>query len=1052
MPSPAPPFRHQNDLLGTFAHHRVAANLLMIMMLLAGAWALTKLNTQFFPNFALDFVTVRVLWTGASAEDVESAITIPLEQELRNLDGLRKMTSTSAEGVSAVTLEYEEGTDMGVALDQVKERVSLIRNLPSDSEDPEITKVVRYEPVARVLVTSEADLRSIRALVHRMERELLDRGIARIDITGLPEEEIAVQVSAAALHELDLSLDDIAERISELSRDLPAGTIGRSDIARQLRALEQQRREVEFESLPLVADESGRLLTLGQVAKVERRARTGETKIVFEGRPAVELAVRRAENRDSLESAKILRDWLEETRPRLSPGVTLHVYDESWSLIEQRIKLLLKNGAGGLVLVVAVLFLFMSGRVAWWVAVGIPVSFMAALGVLYLMGGSINMISLFALIMTLGIIVDDAIVVGEDALAHYETGENSLQAAEGGARRMLAPVMSSSLTTIAAFLPLMLVSGIIGNILFDIPLVVVCVIIASLIESFLVLPGHLRHSFHRMQHRPPGTIRTHLDRGFAWFRDHLFRPVVTAAVRRPATTLSAAVAALLFSAGLFAGGRLSFDFFPSPESTIITANASFVSGTPPEQVAAFIRHLEEKLEATEAAFGEELVATAIARLGSATASDERSTARGDQYGSIKVELIEPDKRRVRNSVFIDGWKQRVRLPPGIESFSIFERRPGPPGRDVEVRLQGQNAARLKEAALELGELLDSMPGVTGVDDDLPFGPEQLIYRLTPLGEALGLTVDAVGRQLRSAYDGRIAQIYQTGDDEIEVRVVLPDRERNDASSLDSLGILLPNRNTVPLLSVVEIDRRRGFSVLRRADGKLAVQVSADIDPALTNSNTVMAALRAEALPDLRTRYDIDYSFEGRSADQTETLADMRRGGLFALAMIYLVLAWVFASYGWPLVVMSAIPFGLVGALTGHWLMNIDLTVLSLFGIFGLSGIVVNDSIILVTFYKRLREQGVKTDQAIVEAACQRLRAVLLTSLTTIGGLTPLLFETSVQAQFLIPMAVSISFGLAFSTVLVLLLIPSLLSIHETFVERFFAGTRLDAASRVAASE
>ncbi|MCK5361814.1 MAG: efflux RND transporter permease subunit, partial [Gammaproteobacteria bacterium] len=496
-------------------------------------------NTQFFPNIALDVVKVRVEWTGASAEDVEAAITNPLEQQLRSLDGLRQMTSNSAEGSASIVLEYEEGTDMGVALDQVKEQVALVRNLPAAAETPEIARIVRYEPVARVLVTNaDTSIGELRALVQQMERELLDRGIANIQLVGLAEQEIAIQVPAAVLHELNLSLDDIADRVARLSRDLPAGNIGLNDVSRQLRALDQRRREVGFERLPLLSDESGRLLTLGDIATIERRARSRQTVVTIAGQPAIEMRLKRNENASSLESAEILARWLADNRGRWPPGIQVTVYDQAWLLIKERIQLLLKNGAGGLVLVVLILFLFLNGRVAFWVAVGIPISFMATLGVLYLIGGSINMVSLFGLIMALGIIVDDAIVVGEDALTHYQAGENPLEAAEGGARRMLAPVISSSLTTIAAFLPLMLVSGIIGNVLFDIPMVVVCVIIASLVESFLVLPGHLRRAFQNMHERPASALRLRLDAAFARFREGRFRTLVTASVANPWTTLS----------------------------------------------------------------------------------------------------------------------------------------------------------------------------------------------------------------------------------------------------------------------------------------------------------------------------------------------------------------------------------------------------------------------------------------------------------------------------------------------------------------------------------
>ncbi len=1021
--------------MSLFAAHRVAANLLMMLMIIAGVFGLYKLNRQFFPNFALDFVNVRVAWTGAAAEDVESAVVIPLEQALRTLDSLHKMTSTSNEGFGRISLEFKEGTDMGVAVDQVKERVALVRNLPATAEEPEVSRLIRYEPVARLVVTGPGTTDGLRPLIKDIERELLDAGIASIAITGLPDEEIAVQVSSARLRELDLGLQDVAQRIARGSRDLPAGSIGRDEVARQLRALEQRRDEQGFAELALVSDDSGRYLRLGEVATIERRARSAQVEVVHNGKAAVELLALRAETSDSLESAEILQTWLEQRRPELPPGIEITVYDQAWQLIKDRIMLLLFNGGGGLILVVAILFLFLNARVAFWVAIGIPVSFMATLGVMWFAGGSINMISMFGLIMALGIIVDDAIVVGEDALTHFQAGKAPLEAATQGAHRMLAPVMSSSLTTIAAFLPLMLVGGIIGNILFAIPLVVICVILASLVESFLVLPGHLRGSFEATGKNKTWPARAWLNNAFDRFRDGIFRPLVTAAVDHPLTTAVCALSALILAIGLLAGGRVAFNFFPTAESTIVTANISFVAGTPPQISRRFAMRAEAALRQAQSELGDAFVSTAVVRLGQIRVADNLSAVLGDQYATITVELTEPDSREVRNAQIIRRWKALIGSAPGLENLSVFERRAGPPGRDVDVSLKGADAATLKAAALQLAQALSTLEGVSGIEDDLPFGSEQLIYELTPQGRALGLTVEDVGRQLRSAYDGHVAQIFQDGGEEIEVRVVLPDRERFSLASLENFGLRLPSGDTVPLLTAVDISYRRGFEKLRHLDGKLSVRVSADVDPAVTNNDAINGRLRTEVLPGLAQRYGVNYSFEGRAADQAQTLADMVVGLGLGLAMIYLVLAWVFASYGWPLVVMAAIPFGLVGALAGHFVWGIDLTILSLFGFFGLSGIVVNDSIILVTFFKELRTAGMAYRDAIIEAACLRLRAVLLTSLTTIGGLLPLLFETSLQAQFLIPMAISISAGLAFATVLVLLFVPALLFLHEHIRER-----------------
>lgn len=1028
---------NRRDFIALFAQHKVAANLLMLIMILAGLASLTQLNTQFFPTFELDRIMVQIEWRGASAEDVEDSISSRVEQELRIVDFVDKMTSTSAYGLSLITLEFEEGTEMGKALDQVKDQVAQLRNLPSDSEIPEVTLLTRYENIARMLISTDGELSELRYLVHQIEHDLLDRGISRVSITGLPEEEIAIQLSNKQLESLGMSLGDVSQRIAELSRDLPAGEIGNDDTARQLRSLDQRRDAQAFAELSLKTDYSGRLLLLQDVADIERRPMRKQVSIFYQNKPAIEIALQRTENADSLEAAKILKQWLADNKNQLPKGVAIKIYDASWQLIKERMNLLVKNGLGGLVLVIGILFLFLHGRVAIWVAVGIPVSFMATLFVMYLLGGSINMISLFGLIMALGIIVDDAIVVGEDGLSHYQAGEHSLEAAEGGARRMLAPVISSSLTTVSSFLPLMMIGGIMGNILFDMPFVVICVIVASLIESFLVLPGHLRHAFHKIHHAESTPIRHYLEQKFAYLRDDLFKPTVTAAVHNRWLTISTTLAMLIICMGLLKGGHLPFTFFPSPEGTSITANVRFTAGTPSYKVAEFLEHLNSSLEQTKQELGSELVEIAVTQLGSAAAASRNGAAQTDErFGSIKLELISPDNRDVRNKDFIRAWHQYTQLPAGIETFTISERRTGPPGSDVDIRLSGASADTLKQAAHEVAQALKQFPGVSAIEDDMPYGQEQLIYHIKGQGEVLGLTADNVGRQLRAAFDGQLVQIFQDGDDEVEVRVMLPDEERNTLATLENFMVKLPQGGSAPLSSVVEFEARRGFDVLRHTDSKLAIHITATVDAAINNSNEILASLQQKALPDLSSRYGVIIGFEGRAEEQAETMADMRQGLILAFVLIYLILAWVFSSYGWPLVVMAAIPFGLIGALTGHLLMGIDLTILSLFGIFGLSGIVVNDSIILVTFFKHQREAGIETSQAIINAATQRLRAVLLTSLTTIGGLTPLLFETSVQAQFLIPMAVSISFGLMFSTVLVLLVIPALLSVHESIADYF----------------
>ncbi|AOY89194.1 acriflavin resistance protein [Marinobacter salinus] len=1037
--------RRRKGIIGFFVHHRVAANLVMLVMLLAGTLALSRMNIQFFPTFALDIVSVRVVWSGASAEDVEQGITDPLEQRLRSVDGLKKMTSTSAQGISSITLEFQEGTNPIQALDDVRQQVDEFTNLPADAEEPQVTRVERYEPVARLLVFGDVNRAELRALVYRYEDELLERGIDRVSIRGLPEQQISIDVPVERLETLGLSLEQIADRVASISRDLPAGMMAQQDATRELRAVEQRRSPQAFENIPVLS--GGRIqLRLGDIAIIRQEARESQVTLTRDGLPAVELQLQRAENGNSLAAAKVLETWLKDTRPTLPASLKLEVYDETWQLLDDRISLLLTNGLGGLVLVVCLLYLFLPGRVALWVAIGIPTAFLAALAVLWGIGGSINMISLFALIMALGVIVDDAIVVGEDADAHARMGEESIYASEGAAKRMVWPVLASSLTTVAAFMPLLVVGGIIGNILGDIPTVMICVLIASLLECFIVLPAHLRHAFVPRRKKtgnrkgvdtkkanPVERLRKGFEQWFDRFREGSFRRFSMLSLRHRGVTVAGAMAVALLTVGLLAGGRLGFNFFPTPEPSVFYANASFVAGTDRGTVNGFLGNMQQALNETEADLGGDLILHAVTTQG-ATLGAEGSSRSGDELGSMMIELVPSDRRSVRNPEFISEWRSRLALPAGLDNLNISERQAGPPGRDVNVRLTGDDAGKLKSAADELSQALATLPGVLDVEDDMPWGREQLIYQVSAAGEVLGLTTSDLGRQLRAAFDGRIAQIYQDGRDEVEVRVQLPQAQRERLSTMSQMTVRVPDGRFVPLSQVMNLDHRQGFQALRHADGKLSVEVTSGLNTSVSTTDQILASLQATALPDIASRFNVRYSFEGRAADQRETMNDMKTGLMIGLGLMYVVLVWVFASWSLPLIVMAIIPFALVGGLLGHWLMGLQLTILSLFGLFGLSGIVVNNAIILVAFYNQQRQKGLGITDALNEATVQRVRAVLLTSLTTIGGLLPLLFETSLQAQFLIPMATSIAFGLGLSTLLVLLVIPALLSWLEEFRE------------------
>ncbi len=1021
-----------NDLISIFANHKVAANLLMAIMIIVGLLALKKHQVLFFPNFELDVISISTTWSGASAEDVEAAITIPLEQRLKTIDFLDEISSSSAPSVSGITLNFEDNVDITQALEQVKKSVEGFSNIPEDAELPIITQVIRYESVARILISGTDNLDELRTLARQFESELLDRGIDKVDIIGLPKQTLSISVASEQMQRLGISWAELSQKINLSSQDVPAGIIGDNDAIRELRSLNKIRSVEDFKQLSIVSEEN-QYLKLGDIADIQLKADSGQASIRSDKQLSVVLSLRRNESGDSLKSAEILQQWVDDTKPTLPPTVHIKVFNERWQLIKDRIVLLLTNGAGGLVLVLLILYLFLSSRVAFWVAVGIPVSFMATLAVLYSVGGSINMISLFALIMALGIIVDDAIVVGEDAQAHFDQGEDPLLASEGGAKRMLAPVLASSLTTIAAFLPLMLVGGRMGNIMMAIPIVIISVIVASLIESFFILPGHLKNAFKSVNRHKKNKLRTKLDNAFNYFRDQLFRPLIIKSLEYRFATIALAIGMLIFSIGLFAGGRLAWQFFPSPESTTIYTNVRFVSGTPETTVKAFLDHIEEALVKTMDSYDEKIVDTHYVLFGSSSGGHGRAI-KGARNGSVYVELLPSDQRQTLNSDFIKTWRKLIKPIAGIENLSIASRRIGPSSRDINIKLSGSNANQLKHASLSLQETLKDINGVSALDDDLPYGREQLIIDLTDEGRALGLNTNDLGQQIRHAYSGITIQRYQKGIEEIDVRLQLAEIEQQSLTSLSQLPIKLPSGDLIPLETVAFWRPKQGFESLRHQDGLLTVSVTGSVDASVNNTSEIVADLKQHVLPKLEQQFGIKYSLGGRAASQKETLSDMKLGVYIALILMYFVLTWVFSSYGWPILVMLTIPLGLTGAILGHWFMGMNMTILSLFGFFALSGIVVNDSIILVTFYNQIKKTGISLKEALVEAACQRLRAVLLTSLTTVAGLTPLLFETSRQAQFLIPMATSIAFGLSFATLLILFVIPAFLSVYEDIAQ------------------
>jgi multidrug efflux pump subunit AcrB len=1011
-----------HGLIRLFVHHPTASNLLMAAMIAVGLFALAKLNTQFFPTIEIPQINVTVAWPGASAEDVEENILDALEPELRFLDGIDEARSVAREGAGVISLEFNAGTDMQKAQSDVEQAVDGVTTLPEDSEEPVITRIAFYEPVASISVSGPYSEKELKEYAKRIRDNLLSAGIDKATFTGVRDEEIWVRIRERELRRLDLSLGDVAQKIRDETRDLPSGIL-EGDVEMQLRSKADRKTPETIAEIEVKSERSGEKILLLDMAEITTQFERDQVIGQQAGGQAIKLSVQRALAADTLKTMEILNTQMTKIKATLPKDLKVTVYDVRGKFVQQRLGILIKNGLQGLVLVLIILFIFLDSRVAFWVAAGIPVALTATLAVMYLSGQSINMVSMFALIMMLGIIVDDAIVVGEHTATRQQLGDSRLEAAERGATRMLLPVVAATLTTQAAFFPIFLIRDRIGDIMGAIPLVVFAVLIASLIECFLILPGHLRHGFGKIN-REGNRFRNAFDKGLASLRDGPFRRIVELAYAWRYTTVAFTFAMLIFSIGLIAGGRVQFHFFPSPESENITATVTFGAGTPRVEQRDALNRLEQALKDAEKRLGgdkEPLVVNAFITLGVA------GRTRGENLATINVQLTPSEERTLPTRKVVQAWRKNLPKIPGVEKIAITERRGGPPGRDIDIQLQDAPVASLKAAALELRAALATFPGVNAVDDDLPYGRQELIMEVTPRGSALGFTSQSVGTQVRNAFEGAIATRFARGDEEITVRVKRV-QEVPGPYALQQLYLRSPAGNRVPLSEVVKIHEKAGFSVIQRVDGLRTVAVTGAIDAKVTSIPDVLAKLEEQVLPGLVEKYKLKYAFKGRAEERSNSFADLQVGAMLSLVMIYIILAWVFASYARPIAVMAIIPFGIVGAILGHLAMGYALSIISLIGLLGLSGILVNDSIILVTQVARRLQDGDSLERAAIGASQDRFRAVLLTSLTTIGGLTPLLFETSRQAQFLIPMAITMVFGLAAATVLVLILVPSLIGI------------------------
>lgn len=1020
------------DLIRAFAAHRIAPNLLMLIMVISGLLVLERLEVRFFPEFNALTVRVSAPWLGASAEDVDASLLTPLENELRNVPDLKKIQSVAMDGLGVVYLEFPDGTDLDKAAEDARRYLDLVAGkLPADSDKPEVQALELLDEVMYLSLTGP-DARQLRPLARRVEGELLRLGVVRVEVSGLPEDRLDIRLGPRQLAQLGLTPAAIGAQIRAQNIDITAGDVDSANASRLLRALSKRDTIDELANLPIV-DAAGDFVRLGDIADIVRTESADRTAVYYNGKPAVQFALTRKSGANALEAGEIVNRWLEQRQGGLPDGVQMVAHKEEWRVIQSRLDLLLNNGFQGMLLVLLLLFLFLQWRLAFWVAAGIPATFMVALCVLFFVGGSIDMLTMFAFIMTTGIVVDDAIVVGENAMHHFQRKQPPLEAAVRGAQEMFPAIFSSTFTTLASFMPLMIIGGPIGSIIFVIPLVVICVLSAALFECFTVLPGHIAGAFSTMRQTASGSgLRQRLDAAFENFQNGAFRRWIDLALRYRWVTIVSGFAMLALSIALFIGGAVKYRFFPGADLGRVYVQAEFVAGTPRQAVEEYMHGLYRELARIAAAHPEQDIlnhASLYIGRGYNAEGVGGGGLVGDEVASLYVELGESRRRALSATALADLWLSRAPPMAGLANLAIREESGGPPGEDINVRLSGADSNTLKQAALALRTALRDIAGVSGLKDDLPYGKKQIVFTLTSLGRSLNLSVDGIARQLRDAFDGYEVQTFYQGVDEVKLYVVQRGRSRSEEFA--SFRVQLPDGGSAALLDLVTISSRRGFDSIQRVNAEPVVHVTGDIDFAVTDAGTVLQQIVSDILPPLVARYGVSYEFAGSRADEEQTVRDMKTGLQVAALMIFVILAAVFSSWSLPLAIILTAPLGIIGAVFGHWIMGYEMSILSMFGIFTLNGIVINDSIILVRDYlaRRAAAPAENGDALIAAAVCRRLRAILLTSLTTIGGLTPLMFESSIQAQFLIPMAVSVCFGLAFATLLILFIMPAYLSVH-----------------------
>jgi len=1052
--------KEQRGFLAWFVGNHVAANLLMSLIIAAGLLTIFTIRIEFFPDMSLETITVTVPYLGASPAEVEEGVCLRVEEAVMAVDGVKRMYSTAAENAGMVTIEVDEYADTQQVLDDVKAEVDRIITFPEETEKPIIREVTTRHEVMNIVVYGEVSERTLRELSQEIRDDLTAmEDVSQVDISGTRPYEISIEVSEENLRKYGLSFDDVAGIVAKSSVDIPGGSVKTGGGEILVRTKGQRYTGRQFEQIVVFTRNDGTQIRLGDISNVIDGFEDTDVSSRFDGRPAASLQVFRVGDQGALDIADVVYKYVDEKKTSLPDGVSLAIWQDTTPVLRSRMNLLKRNGFLGLLLVFLCLSVFLHIRLAFWTTLGIPISFFGAFWLMPIFGVSLNMASLFAFIMSLGLVVDDAIVVGENIFAYRQRGMSGPESAIKGVREMAAPVTMAVLTTMFAFMPLLYMTGTLGKMLRVIPVVVISVLAVSLVEALLILPSHLSKS----KVKSAGEARGKLGRFQQMIAEKLerfvngrFASFVVFAVRWRYVTLACCLAVFLTIIGSIQGGYIKFSFFDPVEADNVVATLTMPQGTALEQTKVVVEKLEKAAEKVRQEFDQgredepsifRHVSTTIGEQPSSRGGGpERVQSSGLSYGhlaEVNIELLDGELRDVSSVKLKNRWREVVGEISGVSSLTFLSEIFGA-GDDINLELSHRDFDTLLAAAERLKTVLAGYGGVSDISDSFEAGKAELKLELSDSGRLLGLTLSDLARQVRQGFYGQQVQRIQRGRDDIRVMVRYPQNERVSIGDVEDMRIRLADGTEIPFRQVANVEYGRGFATIRRADRQRIVNVTADVDEYLANAAEINTEVFEKFLPKLAGEYPgLRYRFAGTERERNESLASLRVNFLIALLAIYGLLAVQFRSYAQPAIVMSAIPFGLVGAVCGHLLLGFNLSILSLFGIVALSGVVVNDSLILIDLINRERQSGLELSQIIRDCATRRFRPIMLTTLTTFFGLIPMMLERSMQARFLIPMAISLAFGVLFATLITLFLVPSLYMILEDikgwFRKAFWAG-------------